>query len=199
MEIQTSFKNQIIIFGLLCLPVSLANAAPILELTPTDSSEIYDVGEEGNKSALNASDVESIFGVSGLQLYYKAEVPENDGDSVPEEGLSNYISAYSTVFSNTATDPADALISYVDGTFDAIVCPECYLVVKDGSQPQYLFNIGSWNGTDSIKLTGFYPNQGAISHVAIFGKTVSVPEPGTLALMGIGLLGLGAFKGRKRS
>jgi hypothetical protein len=96
-----------------------------------------------------------------------------------------------TTFSNTATDPANALIDYISGP--SITCPECYLAIKDGNQTPsyYFFDLASWNGTDDIELQGFWPNQGAISHVSIWGKpSTSVPEPGIVLLLGIGLLGL---------
>ncbi|MEO5656840.1 MAG: PEP-CTERM sorting domain-containing protein, partial [Nitrospiria bacterium] len=65
---------------------------------------------------------------------------------------------------------------------------------------QYLFNLGDgnpflWNGTEQIVGTGFWPQQGAISHIAFYGKTTttSVPEPTMLLLLGSGLLGLGTW------
>lgn len=90
------------------------------------------------------------------------------------------------------------MISYLTGDF--ITCPECYLVVKDGNQPQYLFDIGTWNGLSEIKLEAFYPNKGAISHVAIFGayNDVSVPEPTTAFLLATGVFGLFASRRRMR-
>ena len=75
----------------------------------------------------------------------------------------------------------------------SISCPECYLLVKDGnSNPQaYLFDIGEWDGMETITLSGFWPAQGAISHVAIYGTPGQVPEPAPLALLAAGLMGLG--------
>lgn len=156
-------------------------SASALLLGPGDADVVHDPGSPN--PALDAEDVAAFFGTSALSLLYKSNVGGN------EEGP--YQAFYSTTYTG---DPNDALITW-DG-FDFIVCPECYLVVKDGNQPQYLYDLGSWNGQEDLDLQGFYENRGAISHVAIFGKAVSVPEPGTLALLGLGLVGLG-FSRRK--
>lgn len=138
----------------------------------------------------------SCFGLNlDLTLLYKAEVNE-DGPTV-ESG--SFAGSYDTTFSNTPTDPSDALIDYISGA--AIACPECILLVKDGNQSpaQYLFNIGSWNGTEDLNLQGFWPNNGAISNVAIWGAppTRQVAEPATLALLGLGLLTAAAMRRRR--
>jgi hypothetical protein len=139
-------------------------------------------------------------GLTSADLLYKQDV------GGPESG--DFASSYETTFSNTPADPEDALIEYISGA--SITCPECWLLVKDGNQEpaQYLFNIDEWNGTDDIVMTGFWPEQGAISHVSIYsspGETVDTsdvtvtsdtvdtsdvtvtPEPATLALFGSGL------------
>ena len=107
--------------------------------------------------------------------------------------------SYATTFANTASDPADATITYTGGN---IVGATAWLLVKDGNNNPawYLFNLTTlgWNGTDVLQLTGFWPGSGAISHVALYGTPgTSVPDAGTtMALLGLGIGALG-FARRK--
>ena len=156
-----------------------ATGSMALTLGPDDADTM-----SNENSALNATDVANIFGTSDLTLLYKQDFGGGESGS--------YADFYTTSFGDLDEDnePHSALITW-DGP-DYIICPECYLVVKDGDEPQYLFNLATWNGQDVLDLQGFYPNKGAISHVAIFGKSVpvQVPEPGTLGLLGLGILGM---------
>jgi len=74
-------------------------------------------------------------------------------------------------------------------------------VVKDGHQDPYayIFDLGNWDGQETINLSGFWPAQGSISYVQIFNSAENgggslVPEPETYAMLlaGLGLVGFAA-------
>jgi hypothetical protein len=176
-----------LLLGVIAIGLGVATtSAHALSLSPSDAD-----WTTNQTSACNAACVFSLTsgdGFSLLSLLYKDDVEGG------EEGT--LAGSYSTEYFNTPSDPADFTITYDGGPFAS--CPECILLVKDGNHEpaQYLFYLGNWNGTDSIIGTGFWPNRGAISHVALYGRATSVPEPSTLLLLGSGVLGLG-LAGRK--
>ena len=175
-----------------------ATAAAQIEITPGDcrsSDADYVLGEicwtsDVNRQP-NAGSLSDLTGVAEEMLteLYKAEVGGDDDIG------------YSTAFTNTASDPSDATITWDgDGFID---CSEgCYLAVKDGnhSPSLYVFDISDWNGQDAIIMTGFWPQGGAISNVSIWGGSsdTTLPEPGTLALLGLGLFGMGLMRRRRQ-
>lgn len=114
-----------------------------------------------------------------------------------EEGALQ--ASYNGTFGPSNADAGYGTISYVSGS---IVSPTAFFLVKDGNhQPAwYLYNLTAlgWTGVESLELSGFWPNQGSISHVAIYGGIgTSVPDSGTtVGLLGLGLLGF-ALIGRR--
>lgn len=162
-------------------------------LTPPTGPSNCEVG-----CIYNAFNINGGVDDGSLSLLYKSDVSGDLSGIGSDSG--SFAASYVTTFSNTATDPADALIDYISGS--SIVCPDCYLAIKDGNQtPSYYFyDLASWNGTDDIVLRDFWPLRGAISHVSIWGgdatTVTELPEPGILVLLSLGLIGLGLSRRR---
>jgi hypothetical protein len=108
---------------------------------------------------------------------------------------------YTTTFLDTPTDPSGATIAQTVAGAAAPSSVAKYLLVKDGNQipAWYLFDLETlgWNGTDTLSMSGFWPGNGAISHVSLYGTQPerTVPDGGaTAALLGMGVLGLAAIR-----
>jgi hypothetical protein len=173
-----------------------STAQATITLTPASTATATG-NETGNQQILDIIIplIEDICDCDDVEEVYK----QNVGDASDSGGFAG---SYTTTFSNTATDPEDALIDYISGPSIDSDC--IFLLVKDGNQTPawYLFDISTWNGTDDIVLDGFWPQQGAISHVAIYAcdgdeEIPGLPEPASLAIWGLGL-GLAGVIGRRR-
>jgi hypothetical protein len=169
------------------LPAAKAEA---LAITPATLAAA--TGDQTSQAEIDAA-IAAFLGIS-VELY-----KQNVGGA--EEGA--LAGSYTTEFFNTPDDPEDATITYDGGD---IVGPIAYLLIKDGasSPAWYLFNLTSlgWNGMETIEIQDFWAGagpagRGAISHLTLYGGTTSVPEPATLSLLAVGLLGTGVLRRRR--
>src|SRR5688572_7105334 len=182
-----NFVGVSLLAAALLVPVSNVEA---LEITP--STGVLDVtrfvGVQNSTPGALAEAAIECGCVLGTEQY-KQNV--GGGEEKPLAG------SYQTTFSNTPSDPSAAQIVWTGGAY---LTGQMYLFVKDGNQNPawYLFDLDAlgWDGQDTLNLSGFWPAQGAISHVSLFGGFSTVPEPATLSLLGMGLFGLAALRRR---
>jgi hypothetical protein len=172
----------------LCALLLFTTQALALQILPTTDSPL--TGDETSQSVIDGI----VKGQTGYdEALYKSDWTTGGGsaESGPLAG------SYATTYSSTPSDPSDATITWEGGD---IVGPTAYLLVKDGNHTPawYLFNLTAldWDGKDTLYLSGFWPQGGAISHVSLYGTPV--PEPSTMLLLGAGLLGLAGFGKRIR-
>lgn len=73
---------------------------------------------------------------------------------------------YSTIY-NSDLSGADIVWG---GASNPHITGPTYLLVKGGRQEisWYLFDVSSWDGMETISLSGFWPGKGSISHLSIF-------------------------------
>lgn len=196
-NVNRSLLGSLLVSGVL----GVAAQAHALDLTPASAGAFTSL----INSELTEAQVQAIVGTTtDLGLVYKIDYPNQES--------GNAAGHYATNFTlDGPGDASGATIAWNGDNDGLIACPECYLVVKDGNHTpnQYLFDIGSWNGTDTINLSGFWedPAQGAISNIAIWnnanpgggggGTVTPIPEAETYAMMLAGL-GLVGFMARRR-
>lgn len=176
----------VLFFGILALAMP-ANAVLIMPSTDTPTT-----GNDPSQAVIDGI-ISPLLGSSTF-LY------KQDQGVVGDSGL--LAGSYETTFNG---DLSGGEIDYVGGPY---VGPIAFLLVKDGSQVPawYFYNMSvapiSWNGTDTIYLEGFWPENGAISHISLYGNStsvpVSVPEPSTLLILGSGLIGVVVWSRRRK-
>ena len=168
-------------------------------------------------NGITLGEAATMTGIADLVEFYKsddagwtdAETPVH----VPQSESGTYQANYGTTF-YPSKDATDATI-FREDVSDYIDCTACFIFVKDGNMDPswYLINIGNWDGIESIYVEGFWPDNGAISHVTLYGiesddkglcspdnpacNTPAVPIPAAVWLFGSGLIGLVGIARRK--
>jgi len=177
-----------VIGAAMLIVLGTAFQAHALAITPTLAT---DSGPETSQKAINAI-LLAEWGIVGPELY------KSDVDGGVESGAltGSYMTTYIP-----PTDPSGADIEYTGGS--VVSGNPIYLLVKGGNHDPawFLFNLttitgGPWNGTETLYLRDFWPANGAISHVSLYGTTSTrVPDGGmTLGLLSSALLGLGLLR-----
>jgi hypothetical protein len=144
-----------------------------------------------NASSCDKACVESVFGAIGTTLLYQGTDRQSDGGT--------YANSYWSDFSDSNSSPTNAIIEYTGGS--DIDCGYCYLVVRrDNNAGYYFYDLGKWgdwDGREDLEWRG----STLIDRIQIYGggSKVKVPEPATLSLFGLSLLGIGLMRRRKRS
>lgn len=177
------------------ITIDVNNLVPPVSLPVDPNPEVYDWGWIG----LNNSNAEIMAIVAGLLPGYTELYKKNAGGS--EEG--SLAGSYS---SSLIPDSNSATIFYDGGPYVS-PSPVPYVIVKDGNADPnwYLIKLTGWDGISQIDLINFFLDfdgdgpykNGSISHVSLLGYTNQVPEPATLILLGLGLLGIAGIRRRK--
>ncbi len=168
------------------------NPANALTFMPGDEILQLTFNSNCNATCLETQLLNSLAISTNLVEQYKDNAPGQN----PQNEVGPFAPYYSTVYSSGNENSTTTW----DGP-NFISCGECYFLVKDGNNTpnQYVFNLNNWDGKETIHTIGLWPNKGSISHVSIFTGDRNippgqVPEPGTIFLLGSGLVGVGFWR-----
>lgn len=169
----------------------LANSASAsLHVTPANAIAFGNQGP-GNPAVETAA--AAFLGLTQAQLM-NTELYRIGNDQAESGSLASSYTGSVTPLAAGASQFSAFTITYGSGP----AIDPTYMLIKDGNNTPiwYLFDISAWDGTSTLSGSGFWPENGSISHVSVFGVQAAIPEPATIAVWA--MLGMaGAFGAKK--
>jgi hypothetical protein len=177
--------------------VSTASAAP--------TCSVSDVTIDGESSLACAG---HFAGNASLTALNSFEASDWTGDSPPNP-LDGWLFGGKWDWNTGELDeagvlPAGALVSFGIGNFTIDISPYAEVVVsfKQATGHAYYYFQNDGDGTYQLswvsKLNG-NPEDDVFSNLNLFVRGVAVPEPGSMALLGLSILGVGIARRRRQA
>jgi hypothetical protein len=144
-------------------------------------------------SVLNYDGTSYSFGTTKGELFEGASAPPPGNSPSQETDWLNSVlgTSYPDATDANKTDPAS------DGTW--YYSSAEYLILKVGDLPNYTIIRNDSSGTFDFKWAGDDGQGAGLSHFTEVGGVERVPEPGTLALLGLGLVSVFGLRRRQSS
>lgn len=188
-EVTTVKRFLLVAVALVC---ALAIAGPASAVV-LDSGDLVGIIINGTPSDLASEVIYSNYLIDGYNSSTSGPFACDGNSCDPYDPNFGAFGTLNNVSATGAVEPASPFfpIDLTSTSFE-------YLYAKFGGYAA-LFSLDAYTSIEGIDTSGFEPAGvgGGLSHVALLNPT-SVPEPGTLMLLGFGLAGMGTFRRFKK-